>query len=376
VPYRRDGALPQSPSCYAGLIGHRLLRNRPWPLSQTGVLKTTSGALQAPRSMTQEGSEQMPGEIRSEQWATSATPPTSQYEAWFDKVNRTFGRWRSEGAGLGAFRAELRQTSMPDMSLVECWCEPCAGYRSKSDASDSETEVLTIQLVVSGREFMKLGEQQAILSQGDIFIWDSTQSMSFEVVQPLHKISLVVPLQRLKDWLPGRWKSLPRKMNQCDPGTAILSSFLQELARVDYQATPLRQAALTEAAVAMLVAPMSDQDISFVGKPAHLDIVKSKIMRQLRDPTIDLEAIAKSNRISLRYLHKLFESEGCTPWRFVTRERMSACYRDLVNPVLQQRSITDIAFSWGFSSVTHFSRKIKAEYGSSPSQLRAAAFRR
>jgi AraC-like DNA-binding protein len=326
--------------------------------------------------MTQEGSKQMPGEIRFEQWATSATPPTSQYEAWFDKLNRTFGTWRSEGASLGAFQADLRQTSMPDMSLVECRCEPCAGYRSKSDASDSETEDLTIQLVVSGREFMKLGEQQAILSQGDIFIWDSTQSMSFEVIQPLHKISLVVPLQRLKDWLPGRWKSLPRKMNQSDPGTAILSSFLQELARVDYQATPLRQAALTEAAVAMLVAPMSDQDISFVGKLAQLDIVKSKIMKQLRDPTIDLGAIAKSNRISLRYLHQLFESEGCTPWRFVTRERMSGCYRDLVNPVLQQRSITDIAFSWGFSSVTHFSRKIKAEYGSSPSKLRAAALRR
>jgi AraC-like DNA-binding protein len=106
-----------------------------------------------------------------------------------------------------------------------------------------------------------------------------------------------------------------------------------------------------------------------------LDIVKSKIMKQLRDPKIDLARIAQINRISLRYLHQLFESEGCTPWRFVMRERIAGSYRDLVNPALRHRNITDIAFSWGFSNVAHFSRRIKAEYGSSPSELRSNNFR-
>lgn len=87
---------------------------------------------------------------------------------------------------------------------------------------------------------------------------------------------------------------------------------------------------------------------------------------------MDLEHIAQSNKISLRYLHQLFEAEGCTPWRFVMRERLAGSYRDLVNPAMGPKNITDIAFSWGFSNVAHFSRKIKIEYGSSPSDLRAA----
>jgi hypothetical protein len=51
-------------------------------------------------------------------------------------------------------------------------------------------------------------------------------------------------------------------MKQNDPGTPMLASFLRELARVNYQATPMQQAALIEAAVAMLVAPMSEEGLS------------------------------------------------------------------------------------------------------------------
>lgn len=306
-----------------------------------------------------------------EGWTTKSVPTSDQYDAWVGKLNGTFGRWNATVRGREAFRADVRASGLPDFSLIDCKCDPCGGERSRADLSTVESEQLTIQLVLSGREHMRLGEQEAILSKGDIFVWDNTQAMSFSVIEPLHKISLVLPLQRLKDWVPNKWREMPRWMRNGEPGTEMLASYIRYLSEVDYQSNPMRHNALVEAAIALLVAPMPDAAGDGSHRLAQLEIVKSKIRQRLRDPDLDLAAIAHANCISLRYLHWLFEVDDTTAWRFIVSERLEGCRRDLVNPALRSKSITVIAFSWGFSNIAHFARKVKACYGLTPTELRA-----
>jgi len=311
---------------------------------------------------------------QSEYWASTAAATSDRYDAWIDKLNESFGTWRPRAVLRTPFRAELKRTSLSSLSVVECRCEPCAGNRSRADALNSGTEKLTIQLVTAGRESITHGAQEAQLGPGDIFVWDDTQPMNFEVLQPLHKICVSIPLQRVRDWLQGGWSTRPRWLKREEPGTEMLASFVQGLSRLDSRVGQVRQNALVEAAVAMLVAALPEQTPVMSVKSAQLDTVKAKIRKKLADPTLDLDSIARSSRVSVRHLHRLFEADGCTPWRFVTRERLEACYRDLVNPALRSRNVTDIAFAWGFSNIAHFSRTMKLEYGVTPSELRARAF--
>ena len=53
----------------------------------------------------------------------------------------------------------------------------------------------------------------------------------------------------------------------------------------------------------------------------------------------------------------------------------AAAHRDLVDPRLLDRSITDIAFSWAFNDAAHFSRSFAKAYGVAPSAVRAAHIR-
>lgn len=306
-----------------------------------------------------------------EGWTSTSVPPGDQYDAWVGKLNGTFGRWNADVRGRDAFRADVRASGLADLALVDCRCDPCGGYRSRADLSNVESEQLTIQLVLSGREHMRLGDQEAILSKGDIFVWDNTQAMSFSVLEPLHKISLILPLQRLKDWVPSKWRDMPRWMRSGEPGTEMLASYVRFLSEVDYDTNPMRHNALVEAAIALLVAPFPGDVAEGSHRLAQLEVVKTKIRRRLRDPDLDLAAIAQANCISLRYLHWLFEADDTTAWRFIVAERLEACRRDLANPALRGKSITEIAFSWGFSNIAHFARKIKACYGVTPSDLRA-----
>jgi AraC-like DNA-binding protein len=50
--------------------------------------------------------------------------------------------------------------------------------------------------------------------------------------------------------------------------------------------------------------------------------------------------------------------------------------RDLQNPAHAQRTITDIAFSWGFNNGAHFSRVFREHTGLTPSDFREAMVRR
>jgi AraC-like DNA-binding protein len=66
----------------------------------------------------------------------------------------------------------------------------------------------------------------------------------------------------------------------------------------------------------------------------------------------------------------LFARRGTTIERAIWTERLAAARRDLLDPRLADRTITDIAFSWAFNDAAHFSRSFSKTYGVAPSELR------
>jgi AraC-like DNA-binding protein len=74
--------------------------------------------------------------------------------------------------------------------------------------------------------------------------------------------------------------------------------------------------------------------------------------------------------VTTRYLQLLFAQEGDCVSEYIRRERLRACLLDLRNAELERRSITDIAFSWGFNSAAHFSAAFRKEFGLSPRDYR------
>ena len=91
------------------------------------------------------------------------------------------------------------------------------------------------------------------------------------------------------------------------------------------------------------------------------------------EPTLSPGAIASAMGISVRHLHRLFSTTGNTLGDHIRTRRLDHCRRDLANPHLREKTITDIAFSWGFSDAAHFSHSFKKQFGVSPRVFRAQA---
>ena len=110
--------------------------------------------------------------------------------------------------------------------------------------------------------------------------------------------------------------------------------------------------------------------IGNVVQKAKLHTIKAYIEQNLSNPVLSLPSIAKANGISLRYLHYLFRQEDMSPSDWIWNRRLQRCHDLLATTQGIDKSVTDIAYSAGFSSSSHFSNMFKAKFGVRPSDLR------
>ncbi len=106
------------------------------------------------------------------------------------------------------------------------------------------------------------------------------------------------------------------------------------------------------------------------GHDHHLRRVRQLVDREFTDPKLSARSIAKSLGLSEGYLHAAVRGSGSTVGEMIFEKRLEACQRQLVDPALRQRTVTEIAFGSGFSSLPHFSRRFKERYGCSPLEYR------
>src|SRR5581483_2092631 len=91
------------------------------------------------------------------------------------------------------------------------------------------------------------------------------------------------------------------------------------------------------------------------------------------DPGLTPAQIAAATGISVRHLHRLFGDRGCTVAEWIWQQRLDRCRTDLYHSQASGRSITEIAFSWGFSDSAHFSRCFRKTFGLSPREFKSRA---
>ncbi|HVI53442.1 MAG TPA: helix-turn-helix domain-containing protein [Luteibacter sp.] len=93
----------------------------------------------------------------------------------------------------------------------------------------------------------------------------------------------------------------------------------------------------------------------------------------LADPALCVEMIGLGVGLSPSYIFELFADESLTLMRWVRAERLARCRRELADPALRHRSIAQVAQSWGFGDMTHFSRSFREIFGVSPRGYRQAS---
>lgn len=107
-------------------------------------------------------------------------------------------------------------------------------------------------------------------------------------------------------------------------------------------------------------------------RAARLKAIQAYICENFATHGLSVQSVAAHYRLSVRYMHMLFEGECTTFSTFVREQRLLQACTMLRSPSFARLSISSIAFAVGFTDLSHFNRSFRARFGASPTEVRRA----
>lgn len=209
------------------------------------------------------------------------------------------------------------------------------------------------------------------LCSGDMIIYDQARPFTMEFAGDTFQTLLTIPRPLLASRLTDPEQFTARPIPARSQLGTLTTSVVRHLGALDAPPdgeTAIRVANSTlDILAATLEAELPEDASRAALRDPRLIRAKRHIVAHLEDPGITVERIATAQNLAVRTLHRLFLAEGTTPMRWLWQQRLLASYRALADGRIRQ--VTDVAFSFGFTDLSHFSRAFKKTFGHSPHVL-------
>lgn len=301
--------------------------------------------------------------------------PGDRTDAWQRMLSDSYREWQVPRRLPTDFQARLRSRDIAGSGLVECVCDPCEGRRTLHQLRRDGDRYVGVQLTTAGRERFNTTEGSLEVARGDLVVWTTDSAVDFEVLERLHKVTLMVPWSSLRHHLPERQRlpSSGRMDGRFGVGALLASHLLALASQIDVLDAGLHRSINGWTLDLLGAALAGRQPIGRCeGGIAMLRQVQMHVLEHLHDSDLTPSRIAATHRMSLRHLHLLFQRNDLTVSGWIQEQRLQRCRDALLATTCRRLLISEIAYRWGFVSAPHFSRAFKQRFGLSPRELRTS----
>ena len=252
----------------------------------------------------------------------------------------------------------------------------CNAPRPKGAAGQGEDDLL-LAVNVWGRSVARQRNTELRLGDGDALFWTrSVAGLGIMRFTPAGFLGCRVARADVAALL-GRLDDTPMCFVPCDTeALQLLVTYAKGIAESVPLATPeLQRLAIShmhDLMAAIIAATRGGRAIA-EGRgiaAARLRAIMIDIRAHLGDGDLSVAEVAQRQRMTPRYVHKLFENERFTFSSFVRDQRLACVHRMLSDPRLADRTIGSIAFDAGFGDLSYFNRTFRRRYGATPGEIR------
>jgi AraC-like DNA-binding protein len=274
-----------------------------------------------------------------------------------------------------ASRVDLVNRTMPGLRILT------ASYMSVlREGVRQDGDLLYLCMTLSGTTVGSRGGREMVLSDGDAVLMTNEEA-TWTMTSPAYSriAGIRVPRVAIAPLVPTLGNATMRRITEDTSGLRLLRKYLNVVADDEALAAPDSRRlivshfydlfALALGASSDARALATDRTVGAV----RLAGIKADIVANLHDGTLNAAMVAMRHRVSVRYLHKLFESEGITYSEFVLGLRLARVYSVVRNPLQSRRAIGTIAFELGFNDLSYFNRAFRRRYNATPSDVRNGA---
>lgn len=306
--------------------------------------------------------------------STEGIKVSERRDFWEASASILFGTLQLEMQRREAFSANFEYTSVADMVFCRLASSvPHRVVRTDAVARPDNRAFMKAVLQTQGCSVLQQNGRTTPLRAGEWSVYDFEQPYSVAIPERAEMCILMIP----RDQVLARDFDLRSLALRRFPGRRGLGKLIWSLALATFDQIPEIQDRSSRDVADILAQMIRLALVDFSGGRAQVDSkealrerVKLYIARHLGDPDLSIAKLASVMQCTKRYLHMVFQSEQISISDYILKLRLERCREDLLNSACAHRSITDIAYSWGFNNSNHFSRCFKQAFGVCPRQLR------
>jgi AraC family transcriptional activator of tynA and feaB len=308
-------------------------------------------------------------------FSTDQVHARDRFDYWHAVACNNIVDHDSRPACRQTFHAEIRSGDLADVGIVVFENSPMDVWHTTQHAERMKGDKLFICRQVAGTLALDQNSREVVLEAGDITLLDPRSPYVGKFSSGSKLLVLKVPRRDLEARVGNLRGMTCRPIRALQPENGLLSAFLTMLpvhAGALGVATQgiVRDQALDLFAVSCAQAmeghkPRGSSARSLVGLN-----VRAAIDARLADPTLDAATVAGAAGVSVRYANAVLAQDDTSIMRLIQAKRLTRCRKALEDPSQAHRMISEIAYGWGFTDMTHFGRRFKTAYGLLPSDCR------
>lgn len=274
-----------------------------------------------------------------------------------------------------AFRGEIRRETLATLDLSEIVSRAQDVRRTARQIGRTTGDYFLVTIQTGGSGTIRQDGREALLRRGDFALFDSTRPYELFFDEDFRQFVLMLPREMLRTRLKDTEHLTANAVSGRRGVGHLMIGMIETLWRDIDTLEPAPADAVADSVLNILVAglktlPAAQRCEVSQLTALHRDQIRAFVLQHPRDPRLSAGMIAAALRLSSSTVHRAFRGEPCSAAHWIWTQRLEAIKRDLADPAMRHRGVSDIAFRWGFNDAAHFSRAFKERYGVTPREFR------
>ncbi|WP_448097662.1 helix-turn-helix domain-containing protein [Luteibacter yeojuensis] len=251
-------------------------------------------------------------------------------------------------------------------------CPEAARRGDRELAVQGGRDFYCLHLVTAGALLGNFHGAELLAGVGDICILDLAQMANCQI-EGRSTLSMALTRQAMEA-VVGKRNLHGAVLKARWPMTRLIASYVRELCLLEAPLTDTQAVAAQDAVLTLLLAALKGQEpgeatrASPPGAGLHQRILEF-VARNIYLLELSPEFLCRRFNVSRAHLYRAFADDGGVA-KVLRNMRLDAVYRELTQTDHAPRSITELAYTLGFSSGNQLLRSFRTRFGMTPSEAR------
>lgn len=308
------------------------------------------------------------------EWSTkNIVNNNDQFPFWADTICEKFFQLKVNRRGRGGFLGTIETHPIKSLIFSRVRSEEHIAELAFDGISRLKNHYFKLHIQNSAMAIVHQHGIETVLNPGDAILIDSLYPFRIDFPGSFECSSVKIPRQMLRPMLKNPKEAAGTLISSRSPINLAIRHYIHFLIKTlrDEVSEDLQELYLINL-LGLIAAGASDKkgQTSRNRIEDRISNIKRYMLANLEDPDLTPSKVAAFFSISISYLHKLFAKEKQSFGNFLREQRLISAAKALQNQSNSHRTVSELAFHYGFNDLSHFWRLFRKKYGMTPNKFR------